>query len=70
MLSFDFQCLPYVTLKIMCDCSGIDNTELPNVSYSEWCGKFFFVFGLRWFTIVFVTIVHCNFILKSRGWTM
>lgn len=23
--SFDFQCLPYASLKIMCDCAGIDN---------------------------------------------
>lgn len=38
ILSFDFQCLPYVTLKIMCDCAGNDNTELSNVLYSEWCG--------------------------------
>lgn len=28
----------------------------------------FFVFWC--FTVVFVTIVHCNFILQRRGWAM
>lgn len=45
----DFQCLPYASLKIMCDCVDIDN-EISNVSYSEWCGCF--VFFLSFFFLV------------------
>lgn len=73
---FDFQCLPFAPLKKYCVTVLIleNNSEISNVSYSEWCGYFLFClfifFGLRWFNIVFVTIVHCNFILQSRGWTI
>lgn len=48
----------------MCDCVDIDN-EISNVSYSEWCGQFYFLFFVkRWFTIASVTIVHYIFVFS------